>query len=102
MTPKARFQPPGISDQVALPEIPGRELNLTNFGAVGDGATDCTGAFARAIAALSANGGGTLVVSPGLWLTGPIQLRSTINLHLERGALIAFSGDFKLYPAHRD
>ena len=35
---------------------------------------------------------------PGIWFTGPIRLRSNINFHLERGALLKFSGDFKLYP----
>src|SRR6185295_6041326 len=39
-----------------------------------------------------------LVVPSGIWLTGPIRLRSNIDLHIERGALIIFSGDFKLYP----
>ena len=43
-------------------------------------------------------GGGELIVPPGFWLTGPIQLRSHCNLHLERGALIQFSGDYHLYP----
>jgi polygalacturonase len=65
---------------------------------VGDGTRLNTDAFAKAIAALSEKGGGALVVPPGLWRTGPIRLRSNINLHLERGAVIRFSGDFQLYP----
>jgi polygalacturonase len=83
---------------VTLPGFPQREISITNFGAVGDGVTLNTEAFAKAIAALAEKGGGTLNVPPGIWLTGPIQLRSNINLHLERGALIQFSSDFKLYP----
>jgi polygalacturonase len=73
-------------------------VNLTNFDAVGDGVTLNTDAFEKAIAALSAQGGGELMVPPGYWLTGPIRLRSNINLHLERGALVQFSRDFHLYP----
>ncbi|HXT11906.1 MAG TPA: glycoside hydrolase family 28 protein [Candidatus Angelobacter sp.] len=73
-------------------------MNLTNFNASGDGVTLNTDAFARAVAALAEEGGGELVVPPGIWLTGPIHLRSNINLHLERGALILFSGDYTLYP----
>jgi DNA sulfur modification protein DndE len=57
-----------------------------------------TAAFSNAIAALSGKGGGTLVVPPGIWLTGPIKLHSNLHLHLERGALIQFSRDFNLYP----
>jgi polygalacturonase len=98
MAEDARLQARAILNHIAVPKFPGRELNLTNLGAVGDGATDCTAAFARAIAALSQKGGGELLVPPGLWLTGPIKLQSNINLHLERGALLQFSRDYKLYP----
>lgn len=83
---------------VAMPVIPSTTVTLTDFGAVGDGATLNTEAFAKAIAALSEKGGGELIVPPGFWLTGPIRLCSNLNLHLKRGALIKFSGDFKLYP----
>ncbi|MGH7940444.1 MAG: glycoside hydrolase family 28 protein [Limisphaerales bacterium] len=83
---------------VAVPIIPARSVNLTNFDAVGDGVALNTKAFEEAIAALSAKGGGELIVPPGYWLTGPIRLKSDINLHLERGALIQFSRDFHLYP----
>ncbi|HEV2330724.1 MAG TPA: glycoside hydrolase family 28 protein [Verrucomicrobiae bacterium] len=88
----------GVHFDVAVPVIPDTSVNLTNFAAVGDGVTLNTGAFARAIAALSAEDGGELIVPPGYWLTGPIQLQSNINLHLERGAFIQFSRDFHLYP----
>ena len=83
---------------VVAPVIPKKTLNLTDFGGVGDGVTLNTDAFAKAIAALSAKGGGELIVPPGIWLTGPIRLCSNLNLHLERGALVKFSRDFKLYP----
>ena len=87
-----------ISPRVAVPVIPAAVVNLVDFGGVGDGATLNTGVFARAIAALAEKGGGKLVIPPGIWLTGPIRLRSNINLHLERGALLKFSGDCKSYP----
>jgi len=89
--------PPALS-AVALPVFPGTVLRLTDFGAVGDGRTLNTEAFAKAIETLSGKGGGELDVPPGLWLTGPIKLRSNIKLHLERGALIQFSRDYTLYP----
>jgi len=83
---------------VGLPVFPKTQVNLADFGAVNDGVTLNTGAFENAIAALSAKGGGELIVPEGYWLTGPIHLRSNINLHLERGAFIQFSRDYKLYP----
>jgi polygalacturonase len=83
---------------VAAPTFLNTALSLAHYGASGDGRTLNTEAFARAITALSEKGGGTLTVPPGLWLTAPIRLRSHINLHLERGALIQFSGDYTLYP----
>jgi polygalacturonase len=87
-----------ISPRVAAPKIPRRTVKLTDFGAVGDGQTLNTAAFARAIAALAAKGGGELDVPPGLWFTGPVKLCSRLNLHLERGAVVKFSGDCNLYP----
>lgn len=87
-----------MSRPIAAPAIPNVITNLVNFGGVGDGITLNTEAFAKAITALSENGGGELIVPPGLWLTGPIKLHSNINLRLERGALVKFSSDFTLYP----
>ncbi len=86
-----------ISPQVATPKIPANSVSLADFGS-GDGKTLNTAAFEKAFATLAEKGGGKLVVPPGLWLTGPVKLRSHIELHVERGALIQFSGDWKLYP----
>ncbi len=85
-------------DEVKAPVFPLNEVNLKDFGAVGDGSLLCTDAFARAITALTEKGGGRLIVPQGVWFTGPIVLKSNINLHLEKGAVILFSGDDSLYP----
>src|SRR5688572_14203580 len=78
----ATTQAPVRPASPALPKIPPTRLVLTDFGGVSDGIALNTDAFARALDALSAKGGGTLVVPPGLWHTGPIELRSRICLHL--------------------
>ena len=80
------------------PTFPDYTVNIKDFNAIGDGKTLCTDAFAEAIETLSIQGGGKLLVPSGVWLTGPIELKSNINLHLEVGAVIQFSGDDALYP----
>ncbi|MBN2347800.1 MAG: glycoside hydrolase family 28 protein [Bacteroidales bacterium] len=84
--------------RVIVPEFQDLSFNITAYGAVGNGKTMNTEAFARAIEACTAAGGGKIVVPPGLWLTGPIELKSNINLHVERGALIKFTSDRSEYP----
>ena len=89
---------PFAMPEVKAPVIPDRQVNLKDFGAVDDGITLNTKAFEKAIAALSKQGGGHLIVPQGVWFTGPIVLKSNIDLHLEVGAVIQFSGDEALYP----
>lgn len=73
-------------------------VSLTDFGAVADGKTLNTEAFAKAIDHLNSKGGGTLNVPAGVWMTGPITFKSNINLHLDGGALILFSPNPDDYP----
>ena len=84
--------------EVKAPVFPNRTINLKDYGAKGDGSSLCTEAFKKAIDGLSAKGGGKLIVPQGVWFTGPIVLKSNVNLHLEKGAVILFSGDENLYP----
>ena len=84
--------------QVQEPKIPKRTASITDFGAVPDGKTLNTEAIAKGIAALAEKGGGRLIFPPGLWLTGPIGLKSHVELHLEEGALVQFQPDYSLYP----
>lgn len=79
----------------AAPQIPDNTVILSDFGAVPDGITLNTDAFAKAVKALEKLGGGHLVVPAGIWLTGPITLKNRMDLHLERNAVILFSPDKK-------
>ncbi|MET0309213.1 MAG: glycoside hydrolase family 28 protein [Sphingomonas sp.] len=68
------------------------------FGGVPDGRTLATHAFREAIAAAAAApGGGRVIVDGGLWLTGPIHLRSGVELHIVRGSTLRFAQDPALY-----
>jgi polygalacturonase len=82
-----------IRRRVRAPRFPHHDVKITDLGAVGDGVTDCSRAFAAAIAAVARRGGGRVVVPPGRFLTGPIHLKSHVNLHVTEGATIAFSTD---------
>jgi polygalacturonase len=86
-----------IVRSIKRPRIPQRDFLVTAFGAVGDGVSDNTAAFAAAIAAASAKGGGRVVVPAGNWATGPVRLRSRIELHLADGATVLFSTDPAAY-----
>lgn len=77
--------------------IPDRTINLSLRGAVGDGVSLNTEIIQNAIDELSKAGGGHLVIPQGVWLTGPIELKSGVDLHLERNAVLFFSPDKALY-----
>ncbi|SMF14252.1 Polygalacturonase [Alteromonadaceae bacterium Bs31] len=84
--------------EVQLPKIPEKTFYLRDFGAKADGITDNSAAFAKAIKKIKRKGGGRLVISRGVWLSGPITLASNMELHLEHGALLKFIPDKALYP----
>lgn len=78
---------------------PQKSLSIRDFGAVADGVADNTIAFKNAIVQASKNNGGRIVVGAGTYLTGPIRLKSNVNLHLEKGASIVFNDNFEDWPA---
>jgi polygalacturonase len=95
---------PSVLARIVPPVFPDRELDVLRSGAKGDGTTDCTDAFRRAIAACSSAGGGRVVVPDGTYLTGPIHLRSGVNLVVAEGATIRFVTDpmaYELYVTTR-
>ncbi len=79
------------------PRIPARTFDLAKFDARPDGVSDNTTAITRAISAVAAAGGGTLVVGRGTYLTGPLDLCSSLDLRLEAGAVLVFKREPELY-----
>jgi len=86
-------QVPEILKRIKAPVFPKRDFAVTRYGAVGDGKKNCTAAFAKAIAECNKAGGGRVVVPAGNFLTGPIHLKSNVNLHVRSGGTIQFSQD---------
>lgn len=73
-------------------------FNILQFGAVADGTTLATTAFAAAFSACANAGGGMVYVPAGTYLTGPIVLKSNTHLYLDSGAKILFSQNIADYP----
>ncbi len=87
-----------IVSRIEAPRIPARTYRVADFGASGDGATDARPAILAAIAKAASEGGGRVVLSPGVWRSrGPIQLQSRIELHLQPGAHLLFSPEPEHY-----
>lgn len=76
--------------------------NPRSFGARGDGVTKDTAAIQAAIDACERQGGGTVTLTPGTYLSAPIVLKSNITLHLDKGATLLGSTDHADYPAIRE
>ncbi len=78
---------------------PQKSLSILDFGASGDGVSDNTKAFTDTVEQCSKDNGGKIIVPAGKFLTGPIHLKSNINLHLKKNACIVFNDNFANWPA---
>jgi polygalacturonase len=86
-----------ILSRIKPPQFPNRDFNIIDYGAAGDGQTDCTEAFEKAISTAHNAGGGRVIVPVGSFFTGPIHLKSNVNLHVSKDTLIKFSVDPNKY-----
>lgn len=85
---------------VELPKIPDREYDIRDFGAVSGGEVSNTKVINQAILEAYQSGGGKVIVPAGIWLTGPIELKSNIDLHIESGAVLLFAKNKEEYPLY--
>ncbi|WP_213806127.1 glycoside hydrolase family 28 protein [Granulicella sp. dw_53] len=83
------------TDQPAL--SPSLQLNVRDFGAVGDGVTLDTTSLQRTIDRANVLGGGDVLVPAGRYLTGGISLRSNVTLRFEPGAVLLGAPDLAHY-----
>ncbi|MCP5533992.1 MAG: glycoside hydrolase family 28 protein [Akkermansiaceae bacterium] len=86
---------PGILARIVPPTFPDADFPITDFGAVEGGTSDCGKAIAAAVAKCAESGGGRVVVPAGKFLTGPVHLRSKVELHLSEGSELVFSDRFE-------
>jgi DNA sulfur modification protein DndE len=96
---QAVFAQQGSSSIVVKPvKFRADTFNIIKYGAVGNGLFLNTRAIADAIDKCASKGGGVVLIPRGSWLTGPIMLKSNVNLHVAEGALVIFTPDFSQYP----
>ena len=86
-----------IISEIIIPEFPDNTLNILEIGAIADGEYLNTEIIRKAIDSIYNMGGGKVVIPSGNFLTGPIHLKSNVNLHLEDGANVLFTIDAKAY-----
>ena len=74
-----------------------KRFSIVDFGAMKGDKDKTSVAIEKAIEKTNKNGGGVVVVPQGEWLTKKIHLKSNVNLHLDKGAILLFSEDPKDY-----
>ncbi|MBN2165487.1 MAG: glycoside hydrolase family 28 protein [Marinilabiliaceae bacterium] len=87
-----------IKSTVQQPVFNDYTTSILDHGAIADGKSLNTKAINNAIESCSLAGGGKVIIPQGLWITGPIELKSNINLYLEEGALVMFSKNLDDFP----
>lgn len=78
------------------PKFPNREYQMLDYY----NGTDSlyTAAINEAINTCSKQGGGHVIIPDGTWKTGPIRLKSNVDLHLSDKAHLLFSTDPRIFP----
>jgi len=76
-------------------------VDITKFGAKGDGVKLNTDAIQKAIDECANIGGGEVIVPQGTYVTGTLTLKDNVTLYLQTGAIIKGSIDIRDYPLHK-
>lgn len=95
--PAVKSHLPFKMPEVQIPKFKADTLNIVDFGAVPNTEELCTKAINTAIQKCSESGGGVVVIPSGLWTTGPIKMKSNVNLHTKNGAFVSFTSDLNQY-----
>jgi polygalacturonase len=82
----------------AAPARAAKRFVITSFGAVGDGKTSNTAAIQALIDKMTKEGGGTMVVPSGTFITGALFFKQGVNLYIEKNGTLKGSVEQNDYP----
>lgn len=90
---------PAVEKQIKAPVFRDKDYNILDYGKVSKKEGYLyTELINSVIDRCSAEGGGRVIIPEGTWLTGPVTLKSNVNLHLAEGAVLLFTDDLSQYP----
>ncbi len=87
-----------INFNVLVPNFLNKDYCIKDFNAQEGGIISCTNEIQQAIDTCHKNGGGRVVFPKGIWLSGPIEIKSNVNLYFERQSLLIFTKSKEEYP----
>ncbi|MBD3859439.1 glycoside hydrolase family 28 protein [Bacillus sp. 28A-2] len=86
-----------VLKQIKAPKFPGREFNVIHYGADNKGIELSTNAIQSAIDDAHRLKGGRVLIPEGTFLTGALEMKSNVELHLHENAYVTFSQDTRDY-----
>lgn len=86
-----------VLKQIKAPKFPDREFNVIHYGADNKGIELSTNAIQSAIDDAHRLKGGRVLIPEGTFLTGALELKSNVELHLHEDAYVTFSQDTRDY-----
>ncbi|MGJ5836159.1 glycoside hydrolase family 28 protein [Bacillus sp. G402] len=86
-----------VLKQIKAPKFPDREFNVIHYGADNKGIELSTNAIQSAIDDAHRLKGGRVLIPKGTFLTGALELKSNVELHLHENAYVSFSQDTRDY-----
>lgn len=86
-----------VLKQIKAPKFPDREFNVIHYGADNKGIELSTNAIQSAIDDAHRLKGGRVLIPEGTFLTGALELKSNVELHLHEKAYVSFSQDTRDY-----
>ncbi len=84
--------------EIIRPTFNNKDYNILDFGAKSDYEFNNKIAIQKAIDECNKNGGGRVIIPNGYFKTGPITLKSNVNLYLESSAYLSFLKSKEEYP----
>jgi len=87
-----------LNFEIIRPTFNNKNYNILDFGAKSDYEFNNKIAIQKAIDECNKNGGGRVIIPNGYFKTGPITLKSNVNLYLESSAYLSFLKSKEEYP----